>query len=88
MSTLEQLHELHARLVRAQRAESAAIARLSEFVESGKWPRDGFQLLLDEAQAARQRTVEIYEEWDRHMRALRHEPHDRPVSDGAASPEP
>ena len=85
METLEQLHELHDRLVRAQRAETAAIEKLSEYVANGKRPRDGFDALLDAAQAARQRTVEIYAEWDRHVRALQNPP---PASDGTAPLEP
>ena len=70
MDTFEQLHELHARLVRAQRAETIAIRRLSELTASGKRGRESFGLLLDAVQAARRRTVELYEEWDRHVRAL------------------
>ena len=87
MNTLEQLHALHARLVRAQQAETAAIEKLSEFVASGKRPRDGFEVLLDAAQAARQRTVEIYEELDRHVRAFQNGSPDRAPADGVAAPD-
>jgi hypothetical protein len=73
MNTFEQLHELHACLVRAQRAETAAIRKLSEFTASGKRGGESFNLLLDAVQAARRRTVELYDEWDRHVRVLQAE---------------
>ena len=86
MDTLEQLHELHARLLRAQRAETAAIRKLSEFTASGIRGRDGFRLLLDIVQAARRTTVETYEEWDRYVRTLHDGSADQPAAPGETAP--
>jgi hypothetical protein len=86
MDTLEQLHELHARLIRAQSAETAAILKLSEFTAGGIRGRDGFKLLLDRVRAARRQTVETYEEWDRHVRALNGSLAGQPAASGETAP--
>jgi len=70
MDTLTQLHDLHERLVRAQHAENNAIRKLSEYTASGNRSAEDFNALLAEVHAARQRTVDIYDAWNRRILAL------------------
>ena len=81
MDTLTQLHDLHERLVRAQRAETNAIRKLGEFTASGKRQSEGFQALLDAVHRARRHTVEIYEEWNRVVHTLHTEATTSPAPD-------
>lgn len=63
MKTIEQLSELRARLVRAQRRENAAIRKMSEFSLKGG-DRATFKRLLDDVHRARVESVALYEQWN------------------------
>jgi hypothetical protein len=63
MKTLEQLSDLRARLVRAQRLENAAIRKMSAFSAKGG-DKATFQRLLDDVHRARMASVALYEQWN------------------------
>ena len=65
MEAQEHLEILRADLVRAQRAESAAIRRLNEFAVRGGGDKQTFQALLDATHKARDISVAAYERWNR-----------------------
>ena len=64
MKTLEQLSDLRARLVRAQRRESAAIRKMTEFTARGSGDKASFERLLEGVHQARVASVALYEEWN------------------------
>jgi hypothetical protein len=70
MDTIEQLRELHTRLVRAQRVENEAIRRLGGFTAKGRTDQAAFKTLLGAAHAAGRHAVEIYDEWSRLIELL------------------
>ena len=64
MKTLEQLSDLRARLVRAQRRESSAIRKMTEFTARGSGDKAGFERLLEAVHQARLASVTLYDEWN------------------------
>ena len=64
MKTLEQLSDLRARLVRAQRRESAAIRKMTEFTAKGSGDKARFERLLGGVHQARLASVTLYGEWN------------------------
>jgi len=63
MDMFDQLHELRANLVRAQRAENEAIRNLGEFTAAAKADRARFKVLLNALHAAREKSVAAYDKW-------------------------
>lgn len=55
--------DIHARLVRAQRAENVAVRRLGEFGLGQGFDKSGFANAMSEARVARERSVAVYREW-------------------------
>jgi hypothetical protein len=70
MDTMDELRELHARLVRAQRAENEAIRKLGAFTATGNSDKSAFKALFDAAHAAGRHAVAIYDEWNLRMQGL------------------
>lgn len=68
MQTLQQLTDLRARLVRAQRRENAAIRKMSEFSLNGG-DKAIFKRLLDDVHRARLESVNLYEQWNAAVQA-------------------
>jgi hypothetical protein len=88
MDPFEYLHELHARLIRAQRSENDALRKLSAATTKRPANMADYKAVLAAAQAAGRRANEIYEEWNRHVESLHGDRHGagRPDRDGQPRP--
>jgi hypothetical protein len=63
MITVQQLEELRATLVRAQRAENACVRKLNAVLVASPTDRTTFPQLAARCHAARVRSVAAYEAW-------------------------
>lgn len=69
--TFEDLEAIRARLEEAQRAESEAIAQLSELARRSEVDRAAFDQLFAEVRATRRYAVAVYQEWNRTVAKVR-----------------
>ena len=63
--SMQQLNELRAQLVRAQRAENACVRKLNALLLATPTDRGAYVNLLARCHAARERSVAAYDAWAR-----------------------
>ena len=84
--TMQQLEELWAQLLRAQRTENAYVRQLNALILASPSDRTSYDRLAEQCHAARLRSTEAYDEWSKAVARYGAPTQQAPVGDGQ-SPE-